>query len=120
MNSQRLRRFTISALAITAASLCFGVSVASETARNGIDKPPSVTVHFSDLNVSSPAGAKALYGRIQRAARVVCKRYSAKTLPGVVNGRECYRNAVANAVRDVNQSQLLALHASKTQRHRSS
>jgi len=120
MNSRRLRRFTISALTIAAASLCFGVSVASETARVGIDKPPSVTVHYSDLNVSSPAGAKVLYGRIQRAARVVCNVYSAKDLRRAVMERECYRNAVANAVGEVNQSQLAALHEAKTQRHRSS
>ena len=72
---------------------------------------PSVTVRYADLDLSSPAGANALYQRIQAAAKQVC---SAGADPiEQISRRGCYRRAVDNAVRKVNSPLLIAVHSGK-------
>ena len=62
-------------LAASGVALCAGLSIAMTTVHAGpIDEPPSMTVNFSDLDLSKPVGAKILYQRIQQAARIVCER----------------------------------------------
>jgi UrcA family protein len=68
----------------------------------------SVTVRYGDLDLSSPAGADALYRRIQAAGKQVCG-YSGATLLEQAAWRSCYRNAVGDAVRKVNSPQLIAV-----------
>jgi UrcA family protein len=55
------------ALAVASAS---AVSAQAQSAANR-DAAQAV-VSYSDLNLSTPAGAKALHGRIARAAKMVC------------------------------------------------
>lgn len=43
------------------------------TAANAGDAPPSTIVNFSDLNLSHPADAKVLAGRLEAAAKQVCR-----------------------------------------------
>ncbi len=71
----------------------------------------SEKVSFADLNLSSPAGAAALYGRIEKAARNVCG-------PDNILGRHfewqgCCKSAIAAAVGKVNSPLLTAVHESK-------
>lgn len=73
---------------------------------------PTVTVRYADLDLSSPAGANALYGRIQAAARQVCG-YPGTDLIEQSSWRSCYRSAVGNAVRKVNSPLLIAVHTGK-------
>ena len=42
------------------------------TAQAADDALPSKRVSYADLDISKPAGAKVLYGRIVRAANEVC------------------------------------------------
>jgi UrcA family protein len=72
----------------------------------------SVTVNYADLDVSSPAGAKALYGRIQGAAKQVCGYAGADVIEQAI-WRSCYRNAIGDAVRKVNNPLLTAVHTGK-------
>jgi|SRR5882762_165262 len=70
---------------------------------------PSKTVQFADLNITSQAGAKVLYGRIRAAARDVCRASSGGDpflRPGV---SACIEKAIDKAVKDVNSPVLTSL-----------
>lgn len=78
------------------------------------DAPLSITVKYDDLNIAHQAGVKALYSRIQVAARTVCEPLS--TLPHLQSpawGR-CYSDAVSNAIQSVAQPALSSLYEEKT------
>jgi UrcA family protein len=72
----------------------------------------SVTVSFRDLDISTPAGAKALYGRIQSAAKQVCGYQGADLIEQSI-WRSCYRNAISDAVGKVNSPLLTAVHTGR-------
>jgi UrcA family protein len=72
---------------------------------------PSTVVRFADLDLSSPAGVRALYGRIQNAAWHVCLQ-NESTASGIENVR-CRQSAVDAAVGKVNRPALTALNAGK-------
>lgn len=72
----------------------------------------TVTVRYADLNLSSVAGANALYRRIVGAARFTCG-YSGKGLREQMEWQSCYKNAVADAVAAVNSPNLTAIYNSE-------
>jgi UrcA family protein len=75
----------------------------------------SVTVSYGDLNISSPAGATVLYGRIKRAAGLVCGTGPNPAEMGRhLIWRACVDGAVADAVATVGSPRLTALHAKTT------
>jgi UrcA family protein len=69
------------------------------------------TVKFSDLNVDSPAGAQALYGRIHAAAKRVCSETDPIMQPAAI---ACTDKAEAEAIVKLNRPQLSALYRTKT------
>ena len=75
-----------------------------------------VTVHYGELDVSRPAGAQVLYGRIQRAALEVCSESSGLFGEVRTQASSCYLNAVADAVAQVNSPQLLAVYRARMAR----
>lgn len=96
------------ALLSTAALFALAGVAATPAPAAAQDKPVSAAIGFSDLDLSSDAGQKALESRIQRAARRVCGIDEVRT-GTIVRSRaadECYRLAlrstrarVAEAVR---------------------
>ena len=70
--------------------------------------PPSITVSFRDLDLSSVAGATTLYHRIQDAAQRVCQHAASDPIERTA-WQACYRNATADDVRKVNSPLLTAL-----------
>jgi UrcA family protein len=71
----------------------------------------SATVRLTDLNLSRPADAAALYQRIRRAARKVCgDELAGGSPPASPLDWDCVREAVASAVTRVNQPLLTAVH----------
>jgi UrcA family protein len=74
------------------------------------DALPSRRVSYADLDISKPADAKILYGRIARAAREVC-HFSAgyETLGAAQSMHRCVDYAIANAVTDVGSPALSTL-----------
>jgi len=78
------------------------------------DKDNEVTVSLSvsgaDLDVDQPAGASALYGRLQHAANIVCGPGNRVGLVPVANFRSCYEKAVGDAIRRANRPQLTAIY----------
>jgi UrcA family protein len=70
----------------------------------------SETVKFADLNVDTPAGAEALYGRIHAAAWHVCQQP-----PGALQGaRTCMKRAESDAIGKVNAPLLTEFYQKKT------
>jgi UrcA family protein len=65
------------------------------------------TVKFQDLNVSTPAGVKALYGRIHRAAESVCSETN-RTLQS--RAFACARKAEVQAIEKLNLPLLTAYY----------
>jgi UrcA family protein len=75
------------------------------------DDVSSVTVRFDDLNLDTPAGVDTLYHRISSAARAVCRDENTRDLAMVAAFEHCRADAVAQAVREVNNPHLALVHA---------
>jgi UrcA family protein len=71
----------------------------------------SETVKFRDLNVNTPQGVQALYGRIHAAAWHVCTSSDPIQQLGA---SDCARKAEAKAIETVNLPQLTAFYRVKT------
>ena len=71
----------------------------------------SETVKFQDLNVNTPEGVQALYGRIHAAALHVCS--SSDPIYQLATNR-CAKQAEAKAIDSVNLPQLTAFYRMKT------
>jgi UrcA family protein len=69
-------------------------------------------VNYEDLNLTTLAGVTQLYGRIERAARLVCGPNTDQSRMG--QWKTCYRLAVAAAVARVNNPLLTAVHDNRT------
>jgi UrcA family protein len=105
--SGRSPRIWIGALA----ALCVGSALPSAFANNQPDPPNSIRIKYADLDLSQPAGAEALYLRIQRAARTVCA-WDVEAWDGlrVKHERECNEDTVAKAVKQVHNANLTAMY----------
>jgi UrcA family protein len=80
------------------------------TAQAADDALPSRRVSYADLDISKPAGAKVLYGRITRAAKEVCNfSVGYESLGAAQSMHRCVDHAIANAVTDVGSPALSAL-----------
>jgi UrcA family protein len=72
------------------------------------------TVKFQDLNVDTPAGVQALYGRIHSAARRVCSESDPLLQVG---SAACARKAEADAIASLKLPQLTAYYKMKIGDH---
>ena len=72
---------------------------------------PSVRVNYRDLNLATEQGAAALYARIVSAARRVCAPRDMRILVEVAAAHACEAQAVAQAVRTVNNPRLAATYS---------
>lgn len=70
---------------------------------------PQMTVKFADLDVSNPEGAATLYGRIQRAALLVCRPLEELNFRSAAH-EACMHDAIAGAVAKVNRPALLIVY----------
>jgi len=97
------------AIALTFLTLLTVDARASEPAN-----PPSVTVSYSDVAFGNTDGAAAVYRKLKNAARKVCGVHGGtKTLELQLAARDCFEEALANAVRKIDRPTLTALHAGK-------
>jgi UrcA family protein len=96
--------------AVLAATLAISIPVAAQTTNRAAQAEPSKVVHYSDVDVSTPAGARALYGRLQNAAWRVCQLLvPAHNGPSAIENAKCRRTLVDAAVDEVNQPELSAV-----------
>jgi UrcA family protein len=75
------------------------------------DNPPSVVVKYGDLDLSTANGVNEVYRRIVRAARQVCPEMSFQDLSLQGKISACRDQAVARAIRQIDNAQLAALYA---------
>lgn len=94
-------------IAITALAAALTGHPASATTVD--DEANQAVVHYSDLDLSRPEGARRLYGRIQRAAHQVCEAYRSADLQGILAYRQCMQKAVADAVTKLQSAQVTAI-----------
>jgi len=105
MNTNVQIIFRPAALLLCGAMTVCGLLATAHAADDGV---PKETVRFADLNISTPEGAKVLYGRIERAARRVCS----SPLPDFLSPHQesiCADIAIDKAVKAVNSPALTAL-----------
>lgn len=84
-------------------------SVPLVTAHAAEDAPPTRTVKYADLDLTKPAGVRALYGRITAAARHVCQLDTVADLQMHSKEQACINQAIDGAVRNVNSPALAQL-----------
>jgi UrcA family protein len=106
----RLRPMITAALGSALFYIVAAMPAAADTGSN----PPTMTVSYSDLDVSQPHGAAVLYGRIHTAAQLVCTPTAGSILgfPGLAaRSRACVQQAITMAVTSVDRPALSAVFA---------
>ena len=77
-----------------------------------------VVVHYSDLDLNSGAGNKALYARLSSAAERACgKEPNMRDLKRHAQYRACYQERLNGAVDKIGTRELQALHESRARRN---
>lgn len=105
--SSRILTVCLAALMLSDAATAASTSVRS-------DGLPRVVVRYHELDLSRQDGARVLYKRIQRAAVTVCSHSVIPfTIPNLMRS-PCYRDAIENAVAQVNNAQLYAIHRGRS------
>jgi UrcA family protein len=77
------------------------------------DSLPTRRVSYADLDISKPAGAKVLYGRIEAAAREVCLLDTSTLVGATARDRACINQAIDIAVKHVKSVALSELHSAR-------
>jgi UrcA family protein len=85
------------------------------------EPPESLTkiVHYGDLNLDSKQGAEALYARLRSAAKEVCSPLQSIEMSRQHEWKNCFNNALANAVGQVDKTTVSALHVQAVNRSKS-
>lgn len=92
----------------TAAVLMMG-TLSMQRANAASQDVPAVVVKYDGSTLVSTSGARALYKRIELAARQVCPDDSTRDLARTIAAQRCQRDAVERAVRDIDNPQLAKL-----------
>jgi UrcA family protein len=74
----------------------------------------TITINYSDLDLTQPDGVKALYRRVATAARQVCKEPSPREITRYAEFEACFDDAVTRAVEKVDAPQLTAFHRARS------
>jgi UrcA family protein len=83
-------------------------------ARAADDGLPTRTISYADLDISKPAGAKVLYGRIRSAANQVCDYSAYWEMSLRQTQHDCVEKAIDKAVKQVDSPALSALRPTKS------
>lgn len=115
--SSRPRAFAALAAcgALTAAALLASPAVASAGQPDA--DVPQTTLYYSVHDLATDQGTRALYRRIESAARKVCPAYDSQDLEGFAASRDCQRQAVARAIHQIGNGRLAAVHRHAVARH---
>ena len=109
-STARITRKVVAALLATTAA-AVPASYAQSLMTN---EPPSVTVKYSDLNLATDQGSRALYSRLVNAAERVCPvRGTPMELSQNRRRDACITTAVQNAAKDVKNPKFAEVAASK-------
>ena len=82
----------------------------SAHADESVAQVPARTIHYSDVNLNTQAGAEVLYKRIHDAAEQVCGDVGSRQLDQATAAKACVDRAVSGSVRAVNNRQLTSVY----------
>jgi UrcA family protein len=107
-----ITRNSKSFLAAVAAVCLASVTIVAhaDEAANGV---PARTVHYSDLDINTRAGATVLYARIRNAAQQVCGDVDSRQLAVSAAAKACVNRAIYTSVRSVNSPKLTSVYNSR-------
>jgi UrcA family protein len=92
-------------------SLAGVMAVGAACAASPDSDVPSVVVKYSEQSLATDGGVNDLYRRITNAAKQVCPEASIRNLSALSRVEACRDQAVARAIRQIDNSRLAALHA---------
>jgi UrcA family protein len=69
-----------------------------------------IPVSAAGLALDQPAGARELYSRLRKAAKIACSNGNRVALEPVENFAACYEQALGEAIRAANQPQLTLVY----------
>jgi UrcA family protein len=102
-------------IGVIAGCLLGAISVGTASAGTA-DAAPSIVIKYDPLTLASEAGARAMYVRLERVAQHVCPEASGQNLAALEAAKSCERQAVARAVRDINNPRLAEVYARSANR----
>ena len=108
--SSRPRALTTLAVAAFTAAGGLGAPMVATAAQPAVEAP-QVTISYSPHELASEQGTRALYRRIRTAAESVCPGWNSRDLDEWAASRECQSRAVAQAIGQIGNARLAALHA---------
>jgi UrcA family protein len=103
-------------LALLVVAGSFGCVLAAGLANAANADAPTRVVRYSTETLTSNDGLQDLYRRIQFAAKQVCPDSYSKDLHANQLVKACREQAVANAIHQINNPQLAALHDSSSKK----
>jgi UrcA family protein len=92
----------MNALSVLGAAAVMCTFIAGNASARDGDVTVAIQVNAQGLDLSQPAGAKALYLRIENAAYIACTRANRVGLAPASDQYGCYETALGDAVRSVN------------------
>lgn len=106
---------------LSAAAFCIGLATPSITALadnpsvSSNTKSRSITVSYSDVNLSHPAGIETLYSRLRNAASMACgPKEHPRDILKRRDWRQCVASALDSAVEEIAVPELQKLHLAAT------
>jgi UrcA family protein len=120
MNTATKTRLNSTA-SMLAAGLFALICAANGSATLAAEPSESLTkiVHYGDLNLDSEQGAAALYARLRSAAKEVCSPLQSIEMARQRQWKNCFNNALATAVGQVDKTTVSALHVQAVNRSKS-
>jgi UrcA family protein len=109
------RNGLVALVAITATAV--GLYSSAHAGPN-VGETPAVNVYYGDLDLTSDAGVRVLYRRLQVAAKQVCRSLESHEIVRSTDHRSCYNRALSSAVTKVNLEMLSVLHKNGSPRPR--
>ena len=100
------------AIRTTWSTFCAAMVACTLFAGDVVAKEVTVTYQVSakGLDLRHPAGAREFYGRLKRAAQVVCTHGNRIDLQPSADPKGCYEKALGDAIRSVNVSPLTQVY----------
>ena len=82
--------------------------------------PRTLTVKYEEYDLNTEKGAQALYAHLQAASKEVCAPLDGREVRQHAAWKACYKEALSNAVLNVNRDTVTALHQRATHGERAS
>jgi len=94
----------------------FGAAMTHAAAAAQTEDVPAVVVKYDAVSLTTEPGVRALYRRLEAAARSVCPAESNRDLTSTTLARQCREAAVDRAVRQIKNPRLAEMRAVSAKR----